>query len=64
LERVIIAKSYIEKKYKMKKLEEDKKKEEWELFNKKLMEYNLPNNEKELLKQDVLRKEAEILRLS
>lgn len=48
----------------MKKLEEDKKKEEWELFNKKLMEYNLPNNEKELLKQDVLRKEAEILRLS
>lgn len=64
MERVIIAKSYIEKKYKMKKLEEDKKREEWELFNKKLMEYNLPNNEKELLKQDVLRKEAEILRLS
>ena len=64
MERVIIAKSYIEKKYKMKKLEEDKKREEWELFNKKLMEYNLPNNEKELLIQDVLRKEAEILRLS
>lgn len=48
----------------MKKMEEDKKKEEWELFNKKLHEYNLPSHEKELIKQDVLHKEAEILRQS
>ena len=48
----------------MKKLEEDKKKQEWDLFNKKLMDYNLPNHEKELIKQDILKKEAEGLRNS
>ena len=37
----------------MKKIEEDKKKQEWDLFNKKLMDYNLPNHEKELIKQDI-----------
>jgi len=46
----------------MKKLEEEKKKEEWELFNLKLMEYDLPANERELIKQDIIHKETEILR--
>jgi hypothetical protein len=64
IERVAIAKSYIEKKYKMKKLEEDKKKEEWDLFNKKLMDYNLPAHQKDSIKQELLHKEAENLRQS
>ena len=46
----------------MKKLEEEKKKEEWDLFNKKLCEYNIPQYEKEQIKQDVLKKESESLR--
>ncbi len=46
----------------MKKEEEEKKKEEWDLLNKKLGEYNLSSQEKESIKQDILHKEAEILR--
>jgi len=46
----------------MKKQEEEKKKDEWELFNKRLMEYNIPSSEKESIKQEVLHKEAENLR--
>jgi hypothetical protein len=71
LERVNIAKSYIEKKYSMKKLKEEEKKKgklrvynlEWEFFNQKLEETALSNKEKELIKKDVLHKEAEHLRL-
>jgi len=62
LERVQIAKAYIEKKYKMKKMKEDEKKREWDVFNEKLEELNLSGKEKELIKMDVIKKEAEILR--
>ena len=40
-ERVKIAKSYIEKKYKLKKADEDMKKKEWEEIYNKLDTYNL-----------------------
>ena len=63
LERVNIAKSYIEKKYSMKKEKEEEKKKDWDFFNKKMDELNLSNKEKELIKKDVLHKEAEILRM-
>ena len=62
LERVQIAKAYIEKKYKVKKMKEEEKRKEWEIFNQKLEELNLSGKEKELIKMDVIKKEAEILR--
>jgi serine/threonine kinase 38 len=63
MERVNVAKSYIEKKYSLKKEKEEEKKKDWEYFNKKMEELNLSNKEKELIKKDVLHKEAEYLRL-
>lgn len=62
--RVLIAKNYIEKKYHMKKQEEQDKKKDWDLFNDKLDELNLTNEEKELIRKDVLHKEGEFLRLT
>lgn len=62
LDRVQIAKAYIEKKYKVKKMKEEEKRKEWEIFNQKLEELNLSGKEKELIKMDVIKKEAEILR--
>ncbi len=46
----------------MKKEEETKKKEDWEILNKKIKEFNIPAEEKDKLKQDLLHKEAEFLR--
>lgn len=63
LERVNVAKSYIEKKYSLKKSKEEEKKKDWDFFNKKLDELNLSNKEREIIKKDVLHKEAEYLRL-
>jgi serine/threonine kinase 38 len=62
MERVQIAKSYIEKKYRMKRMQEEEKKKDWEVFNKKMEELNLSSKEKEIIKKDVIKKEAEILR--
>ncbi len=61
-ERVQIAKSYIEKKYRMKRIQEEEKKKDWDIFNKKIGELNLSTKEKEIIKQDVIKKETEILR--
>jgi serine/threonine kinase 38 len=63
MERVNIAKSYIEKKYSLKKEKEEEKKKDWDFFNKKMEELNLSTKEKDLIKKDVLHKEAEYLRL-
>jgi serine/threonine kinase 38 len=63
MERVNIAKSYIEKKYSMKKEKEEEKKKNWEHFEKKMDECNLSTKEKDLIKKDVLHKEAEMMRL-
>jgi serine/threonine kinase 38 len=62
MERVQIAKSYIEKKYRMKRMQEEEKKKDWDIFNKKMEELNLSSKEKEMIKKDVIKKEAEILR--
>jgi len=62
MERVQIAKSYIEKKYKMKKIQEQDKKKEWEMFNNKVDELKLSSKEKEVIKKDIIKKESEILR--
>ncbi len=61
-ERVQIAKSYIEKKYSFKRIQEEEKKKDWDYFNKQMEELNLSSKEKEIIKIDVIKKESEILR--
>ncbi len=61
-DKVCIAKSYIEKKYSLKKEKEVEQKKDWEIFNKKINELNLSEKEKEMIKSDVLHKEAENFR--
>jgi hypothetical protein len=51
LERVTIAKSYIEKKYSIKKIKEEIKKKDWDLINSKLNNLNLSESQKEELKK-------------
>ena len=62
LERVTIAKSYIEKKYSIKKIKEEIKKKDWDLINSKLNNLNLSESQKEELKKNFLHQEAEQLR--
>lgn len=75
MERVNIAKSYIEKKYSLKRSKEEEKKnsnlqklkilifKDWDFFNKQLDDLKLSEKEKDLIKKDVLHKEAEYLRM-
>jgi len=62
-ERVKIAKSYIEKKYKLKKADEESKKKEWNTIMKKLENYNLSNDELDKFKETLLKHEAEFIRV-
>ena len=62
IDRVNIAKSCIEKKYSLKKVKEAEKKKDWELINKKLLEMNITENEKEEFRQNFLHSEAELMR--
>ena len=62
LERVAIAKSYIEKKYSIKKIKEEIKKKDWDLITSKLNNLNLSESQKEELKKNFLHQEAEQLR--
>ncbi len=62
LERVQVAKNYIEKKYQMKRKKEVENQKEWKQFINKLNELNIAVNEKELIKKEVQQKEAEVLR--
>ena len=62
LERVTIAKSYIEKKYSIKKIKEEIKKKDWDLITTKLNNLNLSEAQKEELKKNFLHQEAEQLR--
>ena len=55
-------KDYIESKYARLKTEEKERKEGWDLLKKKMDLLNLTPHEKELIKQDVLHKEAELNR--
>ena len=62
VERVKIAKSYIEKKYDMKKLKEEKRKKEWDQINEYLNNAQLSQSDKEEIKQTALKKVSESLR--
>jgi serine/threonine kinase 38 len=61
-EKAEIVKGYIESKYARKKNEEKERKEGWDLLKQKMELLNLTPHEKELIKQDVLHKEAELNR--
>lgn len=61
-ESVKIAKSYIEKKYSMKRIKEEKKKKEWDIINEILESANLSNNDKEEIKQSAIQKETDLRR--
>lgn len=61
-ERVKIAKNYIEKKYKIKKQDEDVKKKEWEIINERLEKANFTPDQTLKIKECILKQEAENLR--
>ena len=63
LEKAQFAKTYIEMKYSKLKKEESEKKEEWEELNKRMDVMGLSSNEKKVLKDEILHKEAESYRL-
>ncbi len=63
LQRVKTAKSYIEKKYDMKRIKDEKKKKEWDLINEYLNNQKiLSTNDKEEIRETVKKKEYEFLR--
>lgn len=55
--RAKVAKEYIERKYKVKKLEADIQKEEWDQIFRKMTEYQLNDLEKHQIKKEILHKE-------
>jgi len=61
-ERVEAAKAFLERKYSKLKQEEQEKKENWDLLKKKMDNLNLSSTEQELIKRDIMHKEAEKLR--
>lgn len=61
-ERAEIAKNYIESKYNKRKTDDCERKVGWEMLEQKMDRLNLCEREKELIKQDILHKEAEINR--
>lgn len=61
LNRVKVAKEYIEKKYKMKKEKEKEDKLEWEAINEKIIKFGL-EKEKTEIKKEILHKQAENIR--
>eukprot|EP00349_Pseudokeronopsis_sp_Brazil_P002328 CAMPEP_0202972122 /NCGR_PEP_ID=MMETSP1396-20130829/33544_1 /ASSEMBLY_ACC=CAM_ASM_000872 /TAXON_ID= /ORGANISM="Pseudokeronopsis sp., Strain Brazil" /LENGTH=77 /DNA_ID=CAMNT_0049702193 /DNA_START=50 /DNA_END=283 /DNA_ORIENTATION=- len=56
------AKAYIERKYQKLRDEEKERKEAWDMLQKKMQNLNLSEAEQELIKQDILHKEAELNR--
>ncbi|CAD8107589.1 unnamed protein product [Paramecium primaurelia] len=62
-ERVEAAKQYIEKKYQKLLYEQKEKREKWEQLIQKLTNLNYTPVEQQVIKQDLLHKEAEIMRL-
>ncbi len=61
-EKADAVKKYIESKYAKLKSEEQERKEGWDLLKQKMDVLNLTPHEKELIKQDVLHREAELNR--
>ena len=61
-EKADTVKKYIERKYAKLKSEEQERKDAWDLLKQKMDVLNLTPHEKELIKQDVLHREAELNR--
>jgi len=61
-ERAENAKAYIESKYNKLKTNEKERKEAWDMLESKMEHLNLSVTEKELIKQDIMHKEAELNR--
>ena len=61
-EKVEAAKSYIERKYTKLKEEEKEKKDHWQQLQSKMHTMNLSLEEQELIKKEILHKEAEQMR--
>ena len=61
-ERVKVAKEYIEKKYRLKKQEEEEKKKDWDAIISRMNELNIPEEEASKIKEEILHKEGENLR--
>ena len=57
------AKAYIENKYAKAKYEERERKEAWDKLNTQMKNMRLSEQEKELIKQEILHKESENFRL-
>jgi len=65
LERVKIARSYIEQKYNMKKFLDEKNKKKWKIIDDFLdKQSNLSVLDKEEIKKEVIKKSSEILRMN
>lgn len=56
------AKAYIEQRYSRLKTNERERREAWDMLESKMTHLNLSENEKELIKQDIMHKEAELNR--
>ena len=63
-EKVETAKAYIEHKYARIKEEEERKRSDWEDFNKRLSEMNLSAVEQEIIRQEIMHQESALLRKS
>ncbi len=61
-ERADIAKNYIETKYNKRKCDDNERKDAWDMLEHKMENLNLSEREKELIKQDIMHKEAELNR--
>ena len=61
-ERAENAKAYIEGKYNKLQSNERERKEAWDMLESKMANLNLSEKEKELIKQDIMHKEAELNR--
>ena len=60
-ERVRVAKEYIEKKYRLKKEEEQEKKKDWEEIMSRMTQLNLAEDEAAKIKEEILHKEGDII---
>ncbi len=56
------AKAFIESRYSRLKTNERERKEAWDMLESKMAHLNLSDTEKELIKQDIMHKEAELNR--
>jgi serine/threonine kinase 38 len=61
-ERAEMAKAFIEQKYSKLKLEESERRETWDQLQQKMEEMHLSTTEQDMIKQEIMHKEAEALR--